>query len=484
MPTYSDWSAGTPLQSEALVPGIPSFVGNATGQIYITFDTGSNSHLVEYAIYVRKDGVAYGYLQGDGTIAGGEDWNTYDDWGGAKILVDDDVVVPTSYFEFKVKARSEENVETDFSAYSGKMVSGRELAYGPLSPGTSLTITKGNTKVSGLTLSGNYGTVSIGFTLTNKASETSSVAVKYMKSDDAYADIEELYTIKSTNKVINFTSDQGTQDITIAEGTHNSGNAMATALQTAMNASPDADTLTGSGTIVFSVAFDSDTQKYTIDAGDGHTIKINFWATTTTGGHLYGFSASSSQSQAITSDFSVGDCIRVLPASSSGSDSTIKWHTCNDLGKSYSGSDISIQVTPYDEGGDADTPAEITAQTINNRPTSITLAEIHGYTWDKDETPEFVATMGDIRCGNALFFIIYVYDSSGNLVESHSSANVITGWEYEQTYGDGYDPVTVNGVSPEYTGSNQRIKYTFQNNLTDGATYTFKIRQAEAFNET
>jgi hypothetical protein len=175
-----------------------------------------------------------------------------------------------------------------------------------------------------------------------------------------------------------------------------------------------------------------------------------------------------------------------LTSSSAGTTHTFIWNSCADLGNSYNSETIYIEIVPYDGAGSGVTPSgdageadDLTGYTIDNRPSSITIAEYNGYTYDKDTTPVFVSEMGSVRCGSSLYFIITAYDSSMNIVQENSSAEILTGWEYEKVYGESWFSVPPSGVDVAYTGADQRIRYTFQTGLTQGATYTFKIRQAE-----
>lgn len=95
-----------------------------------------------------------------------------------------------------------------------------------------------------------------------------------------------------------FTSDQGTAEIEITDGTYD-GDELAAALESAMNAD---DTLTG-GTITFSVAHTDGS--FTIDAGSGHTI--GFTNAGSDGGILFGFVSDRGPAQTITSDITAGD---------------------------------------------------------------------------------------------------------------------------------------------------------------------------------
>jgi len=270
----------------------------------------------------------------------------------------------------------------------------------------------------------------------------------------------------------------GSINVVLTPGTYDSGDAMAAELQAKMNAALNN---------TYTVSFDSVTKKYTITT-NGTSITINRWASSTTGAYLFGFTDNPTPAASIISDTDVGECMRKLSTSPDGESHTIKWYTCADMGNSYSSKNVGIRVTPYNaagaNNGEPDTPATLSSQTINNRPVAITIAEINGYTSTKDETPTFIATMASIRCGSGLYFIITAYDSDGNIEQTNSSAEVLDGWKYERVYNDGnwYDP-PATGVSPLYVGNGQRIKYTFQTPLSDGATYTFRIKQAEIKSE-
>lgn len=106
------------------------------------------------------------------------------------------------------------------------------------------------------------------------------------------------FIVNSNRDVLVLTSDQGGPvSIDVPDGTY-TGAALATALQTAMNA--DA-TLTGSGTITFGVSFAAN--RFTIDATAGHTIE--FATVGSDGGLLFGFSEDAAAAETITSNFVV-----------------------------------------------------------------------------------------------------------------------------------------------------------------------------------
>ena len=107
----------------------------------------------------------------------------------------------------------------------------------------------------------------------------------------------EYFEITAGNDGMVFTSSSGGPvTIDIPDGTYE-GAALATALQTAMNAN---NTLTGTGTITFAVSWNSTTRKFTIDAGTGKTIAYTHSGSDA--GSTLGFDANHSAAQTITSD--------------------------------------------------------------------------------------------------------------------------------------------------------------------------------------
>jgi len=182
-----------------------------------------------------------------------------------------------------------------------------------------------------------------------------------------------------------------------------------------------------------------------------------------------------------------GDAITGLTTSATGTSHTFMWDTGTDLGTSAV-KNITFRITPYDAsptGGDAGEAGTATV-TINNLPGQMDApAESNGYTWDKDTTPIVIANMKDLILGTKAFFLVYVYDSTGAVEQICNSAQVLDGWEYEQTTGD-WHQITAAGVDEAYlppTLTGNRVQYTFQTALAAGDK-TFKILQAEDFSET
>lgn len=115
-------------------------------------------------------------------------------------------------------------------------------------------------------------------------------------------EVETYFTINAANDGLVLTSSSGGPvTIDITDGTYE-GSALATALQSAMNANT---TLTGTGSITFAVSYSSTTRKFTISAGTGKTI-----AYTNTGsdaGLTFGFNQNHAAAVSITSDIPAGD---------------------------------------------------------------------------------------------------------------------------------------------------------------------------------
>jgi len=117
----------------------------------------------------------------------------------------------------------------------------------------------------------------------------------------------EYFKITAGNDALILTSDEGgPSTIDVPDGTYD-GDALATALQTAMNAD---DTLTGTGTITFAVTWDSDTRKFTIDATAGKTIAYTH--TDSDAGVTFGFDGDHAAAQTITSDNECADPVAII----------------------------------------------------------------------------------------------------------------------------------------------------------------------------
>ena len=119
--------------------------------------------------------------------------------------------------------------------------------------------------------------------------------LRFLAVDNQY------FEITAGNDVLVLTSSEGGPcNVDIPDGSY-SGDSLATALATAMNA--DA-TLTG-GSITFAVTYSSTTYKFTIDATVGETIA--FTLSGSDAGYTFGFTADVAAAQTITSDSATGD---------------------------------------------------------------------------------------------------------------------------------------------------------------------------------
>lgn len=496
MATKKSWhivgpSAGAATTSLASVPGIPIFSSSADGSVSFTVAANSNGDTCEYAIQCAVDGVTgvpVGYLNTDGDIAGAETWQTAADWGSiiTASLHSASALVTTSYYQFQAKARNEAATPTAFSEWSSGMIPYRRLARGPISADLSHTVYSGNTHISRLTLGATSKAIPVTFTVANDDSTASRVTLEFMRDgESSYTAATDFFTISASNSDIVFTSSEGTATITTASAAYATPAALATALQTAMNAD---NTLTGTGTITFAVSHSSSTGKYTIDAGVGNTISLDYFNAATNGAYVLGFNIDKALAQTITSDESRGEAPKTLSTSTAGTAHTVYWDTKTDLGSSYNDS-ITVRVTPYDAsptGGDADTAATVTG-TVNNLPLQMTalVLDTGATVDDKDTTPTFRAVMSNLVLGDYAFFIIYAYDSSGTLLQENNSAETLGGWEYE-TAEDTWAAITVTGVSAQYlppNASGLRVRYTYQTALATGVK-TIRILQAELFSET
>jgi hypothetical protein len=193
-------SQGTETTGAANVPGVPTYIGNGSAQILFTFDTASNGANVLFAIYEYNATDASGayLIQSSGLTQAGEDWQTAATW--TSTIYAKGLTAPKSY-QFKVKAKNEAGVETDFSAYSAVMVPYVDLDFSPDSNTLSLEVTTGNVKVSGLTVTATGATTpgvyAIGYTLTriNTPATKANVAIAYGTNGVDYTNLTD--TVKT-----------------------------------------------------------------------------------------------------------------------------------------------------------------------------------------------------------------------------------------------------------------------------------------------
>jgi hypothetical protein len=224
---------------------------------------------------------------------------------------------------------------------------------------------------------------------------------------------------------------------------------------------------------------------YTLTRINSPTTKANVLIEYSTDGSAY---------TALT-DGSISGSITTLTASAIGTANSNTWASCVTVGNSYYAT-IYIRVTPYDTAtaGNPGTAA-VTTVAVDNRPLSVTIAEFSGFAWDSDQTPEIIAPMSSIVCGDYLYFQLTLKDSTGAIVQQVKSSDVIAGWYYEQVVGagsairnpdtgwdTGWFVPTTYGVPKAYVYPNMatgnRIRYIFQTAVVPG-NYTVVVKQAE-----
>jgi len=438
----------------------------------ITFDFDENSNIssVEYAIY---DNTQDAYIDSEGSTSVSEVWQTFENWNGGGQAGRVSVYGLSAYtaYTYKIKAK---NIlyESAFCSNSDDMYVNIYVDWGTATKILDREVPTGNTKIEidGVTVddedytiycAGGYGAISLTFKLVNNYGDgvtpDSSVLIEFSEDATNYSTGTHFFTISSDNDVMAFTSDQGSANIDVPDGNYDTADDLATALETAMNANT---TLTGTGTITFSVTFSSTTYKYTIDAGEGHTIALDYW--NSDAGYTFGFNSNKTASQTITSDESRGSNPRSLLSAPTGVEQTIYWDSYTDSGKSEYDTIVYIRLTPNDATalvGDDGEPRISDAFSVNNLPEQSTLINLDGYTFDKDTTPEWTAVMKPLRGGTTAFFRLTISDYDGVVVATFDSSVNVSGWSYQQA-GAGYTAVDIGGVSGQYIDGTNKVKFT------------------------
>lgn len=465
-PVLTDFGAGAYAGVDAVTPDKPTFISNDTSQITIGITEGTNSSSVEYAIYVIEDSSPIGFVtQSDGSVRSEvddtldieADWNNYATWTSQVTVTG---LTQTKEYKFKVKARSALLVETAYSALSDIMISKIDLVTGPNSTAYTLEVTTGNTKATSFTSSGTYGAIEFTYSLLNKSDTASRVVIEFYDTDTSawvactnktYGDATTQIDVTKSSNTVTYTWDGTGTDPDFSSNNLGVG-----------------DYIIIGGT-AFNVA-----NRGTFAITD---VADNYFKITNAAGVV-----ESNIVIGAADAFKGGEGLTALTTSTAGTSHQFIWNSYTDLGNSFNGT-ADVRITPYDTsptGGDAGDTSEVTV-TINNLPTQVTLTEIHGWTWDEDTTPVFTAVMGAVRGGTALYFILYVKNTSGTVLEYHSSGEVLTGWDYETTT-DNWVACGGSGVPVAYADGVNRIRYTFQVGLTQGTTYSFELAQAEVRN--
>ena len=461
-----------------------------TGTITIDLDENGNSSVVEYAIYCNE---LAKYAGADGVVdEASEVWQTAAEWNGGGQAGRVTMYGFTDYtsYTFKVKAKNEAGTETVFGADSASMNTLTNIDWGLTSDAETRRLTGGDTRVKadGVTdangtaytvyVGGTSAAIPLTFALENYDETASRVGLEFSEDGGTtWATAHSYYDIYASNKTLNFTSDEGGPvDISLTEQTYDTPAALAAELETKMNANA---TLTG-GVITFDVSYSSTTGLYTIDAGEGHTIALNYYSSN--GAYALGFTGNASAAQTITTDETRGDAPNTLTTSEAGTEHTVYWDSGRDAGRSEYQTDAMVRVTPYDaspSGGDAGGARSSAEFTVNNRPGSVTVQNYDGRIFGKDTTPTFSCVMADLVLGDYGYWEITIEDESSVVLRTSSAENV-AGWEYEDAP-DSWNAVTPVGVASEHIDGVNRVRYTCQTALEpdDDNDYTVTFRQGE-----
>jgi len=184
----SDKSAAESITSDNYIHGLNT--------ITFTFAANGNPDEIEYAIYDNTTGK---YVGTDGkSDEASEVWQTRANWNGGGAAGKVTVIGLTDYtaYTFKVKAKNELDVESEFCSDSASMNTLPQLDWGEQSDELEREITTGNTKVKSdtssgteteITVSGTYGDITLTYTLINNDSTTSRIAVEYSEDGTNWA---------------------------------------------------------------------------------------------------------------------------------------------------------------------------------------------------------------------------------------------------------------------------------------------------------
>ncbi len=468
---------------------------HAHGTITFDLDENGNGPKVEYAIFNNELSKYVG--TGGQVDEASEVWQVADDWdgGGQDARVTVSGLTEYTSYTFKVIARNEAGTPTAFGPSSASMNTLPLIDYDGQSDPELKRITSGNTRIkeNGISITGTDGTVTtydvyvngtskaipFQFKLENYDETVSRVAFRF--SEDAgvtWKTAHTFFDIYSGNKTIRFTSDQGGPvDIVLDEATYNTGAAVATNLQTKLNANI---TLTG-GVITFSVTFDIPTGIYTIDSTANHWLSIDYYYSS--GAEVFGITDNVTEQKEIISDESRGSAPNTMATSEDGTEHTVYWDSGRDAGKSEEKIDlVKLEVTPYDvspSGGNAAKIETTESFTVNNRPETVTVQNADGREFCKDTTPVFIWIMANLVLGSHAYWQILIEDKTG-VVLNTSSAESVTGWEYEDTP-DNWNPVESAGVIGEFIDGVKRARFTVQTPLDvdNDNDYTIIVRQGE-----
>jgi len=478
----TSWTGDTTATGAARTPGAPTYVSHGSDQITFLIDQNENGLGCDWAIEVEENGVSLGYMvSGTRTLDAVKtnpspvedgDFQTITTWGDNVTITG---LSSSLRYRFRTYVRNELDLPSGgtVGAWSVYMNTDQNIDWSQWTSTDSYDVTSGNTVASSVSLTRTSRGVKVSFTLTNKDATASSVDVEYSKDSVTYSTATQVTADASVDA---FAIDKTAKTITSSGAT--------------------------AGTFSKFTAGDTVTIGGSEDAGNDGTYVID---TVTSKIMTLTTVLDADNAEDSTMLITGGNNIDSLAAAAAGTTHTFIWDTGDDLGSSYYGSSIGIQITPYDDvsqGGSTDTAVTSTGNTVNNIPLApTTFTEIREVSWDKDTTPEFIAEMSDIVCGDELFFAISFTDAAGTET-IYESDDTVDGWWYEQDRDDAagsttpgvttnWTAMTLDGVDkqyvpPIYQGQEEkttrnRVRYILPagNALTANTLYTVKMKQGE-----
>ena len=232
----------------------------SSGNITFTFAQNDNVDAVEYGIYdVGNDAWVN---NSTGATGAASVWATYSAWSTSHVGT---VTVTglTTYtgYRFAVLTRNESEEQAAFSATSATMYSHVNIDYGDVSSELSREITSGQTKIelggsdgagSTLTTSNTSGAIGCTFSLVNNAETTSSVRMQYSEDNSTYSDALDFFQVTANNATLRINIDNGpaTQSVILTQAVYADGAALASHVQTRVQANTNSGVVSSSNTNV------------------------------------------------------------------------------------------------------------------------------------------------------------------------------------------------------------------------------------------
>lgn len=207
--------------------------------------------------------------------------------------------------------------------------------FAPLVPVSATT-----TDTTGLTTyteagSGNTGDASI---------DTGSVTDRSQITGNDYEIRFKNFVVGAGNDALKVTTSNGTDTVTLSSSPGQSGAALASDLQTQLNASA---LLTGGGADALSVTYDAPTNKFTIAINNGATVALDTAASTAAG--TLGFSSDPGAASAITSDSGAAPATYDVVDTSTGA--TVTSGAGYTSGSTITFDGVSVVVSDGSDGG-------------------------------------------------------------------------------------------------------------------------------------